>query len=89
MELTFLPMTRKARDGLIAGAFLWILFAITMYYRVMGRVRGAGLGADDFLSMIALVRKSRDHNFDPLSNKNRSSLQVPLALVQLVRASRT
>jgi hypothetical protein len=57
MELQYLPMTRSARDALIAGACLWVLFAITVGFRVYGRIKGIGLGSDDILSMVALVCK--------------------------------
>lgn len=61
MKLEYLPMTQSARDALIAGSFLWFLFAITVGFRLLGRVRGIGLGADDVLSLIALVSKRCIH----------------------------
>jgi hypothetical protein len=68
MKLEYLPLTRPARDSLIAGACLWVLFAITVGFRLLGRVRGIGLGADDVLSTIALVSKGRTCSFSPSSN---------------------
>lgn len=54
-ESVFIPMTDDARDGLIAIAVLWALFAMTVFFRILGRVRGAGIGLDDVLSLVALV----------------------------------
>lgn len=51
-------MTGSARDSLIAISVLWVLFAVTVGFRLLGRVRGMGLGADDLLSVIALVGQS-------------------------------
>lgn len=51
----YVPMTGEARDALIAICVLWILFAATVFFRMLGRIRGAGVGADDVLSLIALV----------------------------------
>lgn len=48
-------MTGSARDSLIAIAVLWVLFAITVVFRFLGRMRGIGLGLDDVLSAVALV----------------------------------
>lgn len=53
-----IPMTGSARDSLIAISVLWVLFAVTVGFRLLGRVRGMGLGADDLLSVIALVGQS-------------------------------
>lgn len=51
----YVPMTGEARDALIAICVLWVLFAATVFFRMLGRIRGAGVGADDILSLIALV----------------------------------
>lgn len=48
-------MTGSARDSLIAIAVLWVIFAITVGFRFLGRLRGIGLGLDDILSAVALV----------------------------------
>ena len=50
-----IPMTGSARDSLIAISVLWILFAVTVGFRFLGRIRGIGLGLDDILSAVALV----------------------------------
>ena len=49
-------MTASARDSLIAIAFLWVLFGIVVSFRVFGRIRGVGIGADDVLAVTAFVR---------------------------------
>lgn len=51
-----IPMTHQARDALITISVLWVLFAIAVYMRVLGRIRAAFVGADDVLSVAALVR---------------------------------
>lgn len=50
-----IPMTGSARDSLIAISVLWIVFATTVGFRVLGRIRGIGLGLDDILSVVSLV----------------------------------
>ncbi|KAF1347433.1 hypothetical protein EJ07DRAFT_169694 [Lizonia empirigonia] len=49
-----IPMTRSARDSLIAISMLWAVFATTVSFRLAGRIRGIGLGLDDILSVVAL-----------------------------------
>jgi hypothetical protein len=51
----YVGMTRQARDALIAMSVLWVLFAIVVVFRLLGRVRGAGIGPDDILSCVACV----------------------------------
>ena len=51
----YIAMTRQARDSLIAIAVLWVICAAVVGYRLLGRVRGAGIGPDDVLSSVALV----------------------------------
>lgn len=48
-------MTGSAWDSLIAISVLWVLFAVTVGFRIVGRQRGMGIGADDILSVLALV----------------------------------
>ena len=79
-------MTRSARDALIAGACLWVLFAITVGFRITGRVKGIGLGADDILSVTALVGKQYTGSNDSYLIISSFCHQVPLASVQQVRA---
>lgn len=50
-----IPMTASARDSLIAIAVLWVAFGIVVGFRLVGRFRGAGVGADDILSFFAFV----------------------------------
>ena len=51
----YIAMTRQARDSLIAIAVLWVICAAVVGFRLLGRVRGAGIGPDDVLSCVALV----------------------------------
>ncbi|TID19325.1 integral membrane protein [Venturia nashicola] len=50
-----LPMTGNARVSLAAISTLWVVFAVTVTFRLLGRLRGMGLGADDALSVMALL----------------------------------
>jgi hypothetical protein len=54
-EVRHVDMTRQARDALITIAVLWIIFAAVVCLRLVGRLRGAGIGPDDVLSCVALV----------------------------------
>ena len=54
-QAEYIAMTRQARDSLIAIAVLWVICAAVVFFRLMGRVRGAGIGPDDVLSCVALV----------------------------------
>lgn len=58
-EVRHVDMTGQARDALIAISVLWILFAVVVFFRLLGRLRGAGIGPDDVLSCIALVSQRR------------------------------
>lgn len=53
------PMTTPARDALIAISFLWLLFLAVVCLRLIGRTKGAGIGADDILSAVACVSFQR------------------------------
>jgi hypothetical protein len=55
-EAEYIAMTRQAQDSLIAIAVLWVICAAVVGFRLMGRVQGAGIGPDDVLSCVALVR---------------------------------
>lgn len=55
MSREYIPMTDPARDALIAVSFLWALFVGVVYLRLLGRSQGAGIGADDILSVFACV----------------------------------
>ena len=55
MERQYIPMVDKARDSLIAISFLWLLFATVVFFRLLGRFRGIGIGVDDILALVALV----------------------------------
>ena len=68
-------MTESARDSLIATSVLWVLFAITVGFRLLGRFRGIGLGLDDILSVVALV-------------SNQATQVVAELLLTMVRRSR-
>lgn len=50
-----IPMTASARNSLIAISVLWVLFASTVVFRLLGRIQGVGIGLDDILSVVALV----------------------------------
>jgi len=54
-EVRHVDMTKQARDALITIAVLWVLFAAVVFFRLLGRLRGAGIGPDDVLSCVALV----------------------------------
>jgi hypothetical protein len=49
------PMTGGARDALIGTSVLLALFATTVFFRLLGRFRGVGIGVDDILSTLAMV----------------------------------
>lgn len=55
MKNVHIPMTRQARDALIAISVLWVVCAVVVVFRVVGRFRGAGISFDDVLSFFALV----------------------------------
>lgn len=62
MKNVHIPMTRQARDALIAISVLWVVCAIVVVFRVVGRFRGAGISFDDVLSFLALVcRRAYNH----------------------------
>lgn len=48
-------MTSSARDSLIAIVFLWVLFGVIVFFRLLGRIQGVGIGPDDLLSLTALI----------------------------------
>jgi hypothetical protein len=54
-DMMYVPMTDEARRALITISVLWVLFAVVVFFRWVGRIRGAGIGADDVLSLVALV----------------------------------
>ena len=56
MAREYIPMTGSARDSVIAIACLWVLFGVVVFFRLLGRIRGVGIGADDILALIAFVR---------------------------------
>lgn len=53
-----IPITRSARDSLIAVSVLWVVFAAVVGFRIYGRLRGPGLAVDDILAVAALVSGS-------------------------------
>jgi hypothetical protein len=53
--IMYVPMTDEARKALITISVLWVAFAVVVGFRWLGRIRGAGIGADDVLSLVALV----------------------------------
>lgn len=54
-EMMYVGMTDEARRALITISVLWVAFAVVVFFRWLGRIRGAGIGADDVLSLVALV----------------------------------
>ena len=54
-EMMYVGMTDEARRALITISVLWVAFAVVVFFRWLGRIRGAGIGADDILSLVALV----------------------------------
>jgi hypothetical protein len=59
MAIEYIGMTRQARDALITICVLWVLSAIVVVFRFVGRTQGAGIGPDDVLSCVALVCRLR------------------------------
>ncbi|KAM0692428.1 hypothetical protein Q7P36_008631 [Cladosporium allicinum] len=57
-EMMYVGMTDEARRALITISVLWVAFAVVVFFRWLGRIRGAGIGADDILSLVALVLSS-------------------------------
>lgn len=55
MGREYIPMTGSARSALIAISVLWFLFAVVVFFRLFGRIRGIGIGADDIFALCALV----------------------------------
>ncbi|KAI1342456.1 hypothetical protein F5Y15DRAFT_412963 [Xylariaceae sp. FL0016] len=51
----YIPMTADARGALIAITVLWVVSAAVVFFRVLGRYTGVGIGADDVLATIALL----------------------------------
>ena len=54
-EMMYVGMTDEARRALITISVLWVAFAVVVFFRWLGRIRGAGIGADDIPSLVALV----------------------------------
>ncbi|KAK4247432.1 integral membrane [Corynascus novoguineensis] len=50
-----IPMVGSARDSLIGICFLWTIFGVVVFFRLLGRIRGVGIGADDVLSLAAFL----------------------------------
>ncbi|KAL2018689.1 hypothetical protein VTK56DRAFT_524 [Thermocarpiscus australiensis] len=50
-----IPMVGSARGSLIGICFLWVLFGVVVSFRLLGRIRGMGIGADDILSLTAFL----------------------------------
>lgn len=49
-------MTTSARDSLVAISVLWVLFAVVVGFRLVGRIKGVGVGADDIFALSGCVR---------------------------------
>lgn len=82
MGSQYIPMTGSARDALIAVAVLWVLFAVVVFLRLLGRHRGSGIWGDDILSLAALVSskpKTTLASREPTYASNSFSLVPPLA----------
>ncbi|KAK4159810.1 hypothetical protein QBC43DRAFT_271562 [Cladorrhinum sp. PSN259] len=54
-ERVYIPMTKNARDALIGISFLWCINGFVVFFRLVGRVRGIGIGADDILAVVAFL----------------------------------
>ncbi|KAL2151656.1 hypothetical protein VTH82DRAFT_6754 [Thermothelomyces myriococcoides] len=50
-----IPMVKSARDSVIGISFLWAVLLAIVSLRFLGRIRGAGIGPDDILSLIACI----------------------------------
>lgn len=81
VEREHIPMTDSARDAIIGISFLWALFGFVVFFRLLGRWRGIGLGVDDVLAVVAFILSGSTigfnaavfvsgvgHNFDPQSD---------------------
>ena len=77
--MMYVPMTDAVRRALIAMSVLWVAFAIVVFFRWLGRIRGAGIGADDILSLVALVSFEESEFQRTKANRRRSSLLQRLA----------
>lgn len=73
-DMMYVAMTSEARRALTTISVLWVVFAIVVFLRWLGRIRGAGIGADDVLSLIALVRYDHTDFRWTKANRPRSSL---------------
>ncbi|KAK3989319.1 hypothetical protein QBC44DRAFT_291130 [Cladorrhinum sp. PSN332] len=49
------PMTNSARDALIGISFLWAINGVVVFFRLLGRFRGIGIGLDDVLAVVAFA----------------------------------
>ena len=55
----YIPMTSGTRDALIGMCILWLVVAGVIFFRVLARYRGIGVGGDDILAVVALVRHQK------------------------------
>jgi hypothetical protein len=78
-DMMYVPMTDEARRALITISVLWVLFAVVVFFRWVGRIRGAGIGADDVLSLVALVSFEDTEFQRTKANRCRFSLPRRLA----------
>jgi hypothetical protein len=78
-DMMYVPMTDEARRALITISVLWVLFAVVVFFRWVGRIRGAGIGADDVLSLVALVSFEDTEFRRTKANRCRFSLPRRLA----------
>jgi hypothetical protein len=53
--IEYVGMTRQGRDSLIAMSVLWVILTVVVGFRLLGRLKGAGIGADDVLACVACV----------------------------------
>lgn len=62
MAREHIPMTETARDALIGICLLYAINGVVVFFRLLGRLRGIGIGVDDYLAVAAFVRISKPTN---------------------------
>ena len=80
-------MTDTARDALIGICFLYVINGVVVIFRLLGRVRGIGIGVDDVLAVAAFVCISKLTNlFLTEADWIESSFPAPV-LASMLRCS--
>ncbi|KAK4458579.1 hypothetical protein QBC42DRAFT_340937 [Cladorrhinum samala] len=64
MAREYIPMTDTARDALIGICFLYVINGVVVIFRLLGRVRGIGIGVDDVLAVAAFLLSGASIGFN-------------------------